>query len=168
MDYKTDRRNNMNTIINDAKAEFLRAKGRLEIDINNTPDDKIDWAPSSTARTPIQIVAHGAMGTQLLNEWLAGKPFPFADLTEMDASFRKADKEYKTREQALNLLEQTSSAYVSWLESLTPEQVSSTIEMPFGATPMAVAITFAADHLRGHASQLEYIQTIYGDYSIRA
>jgi hypothetical protein len=158
----------MNTIISDAKAEFLRAKGRLEIDINNTPDDKVGWTPSATARTPIQIVAHGAMGTQSLNEWLAGKPFPFANMTEMDAAFRLAEKEYKTREAALNLLEQTTSEYVSWLESLTPEQVGSTVEMPFGAVPMAVAITFAADHLRGHACQLEYIQTIYGDYSIRA
>jgi hypothetical protein len=157
----------MNTIISDAKAEFLRAKARLETGINNTLADKVDWAPSATARTPLHLVAHGAMGTQLLNEWLAGKPFPFNDMDDMDTSFRKAEKEYKTREQALNLLDQTSSEYVSWLESLTPEQVSSTIDMPFGATPMAVAITFAADHLRSHASQLEYVQTIYGDYTIR-
>lgn len=157
----------MNTIVSDARAEFLRAKGRLETDINSTPDDKIDWAPSPTARTPIHIVAHGAMGTQLLNEWLTGKPFLFTNMTEMDASFRLAEREYKTREAALNLLEQASSEYVSWLDALTPEQVNSTVEMPFGAVPMAIAITFAADHLRSHASQLEYVQTIYGDYSIR-
>jgi len=155
----------MNTIVSDAKAEFLRAKSRLEADINNTPDDKIEWAPSPAARTPIHLVAHGAMGTQLLHGLLDGKPFPFKNVNEMDASNRVAEKDYKTREQALNLLNQASTEYVRWLDALTPEQVDSIVDMPFGAIPMGVAITFAADHLRSHASQLEYIQTIYGDYS---
>ena len=29
---------------------------------------------------------------------------------------------------------------------------------------MSVAITLPADHMRGHIAQIEYIQTIWGDY----
>jgi hypothetical protein len=29
---------------------------------------------------------------------------------------------------------------------------------------MAMAITFPADHMRGHTAQIDYLQTIWGDH----
>lgn len=156
----------MENIIDDVKAEFSRAKGRIAKDLTNTPDDKINWAPTESARTPIQLVAHAAMGTMGIAGLLSGKPFPYSSMQEMDAASRIAEKEFTTREHALGFLEKTSTEYFAWLDTLTPEQIASTVTLPFGPIPMAAAITFPADHLRCHAAQLEYVQTTYGDYKM--
>jgi hypothetical protein len=156
----------MANIIDDVKAEFSRASSRIANDLTKTPDDKLNWSPSESARNPIQLVAHAAMGTTGITGMLAGKPFPFSSMQELDTAMRKQEKEFTSREQALELLEQSSNDFLAWLDTLTEEQIASTITLPFGPTAMAAAITFPADHLRCHASQLEYLQTTYGDYTM--
>jgi hypothetical protein len=153
----------MENIITEAKAEFVRAKERMIRVLTTTPDDKINWSPGPCARTPLQQVAHGAMSIPGIQGMLVGKPFPYADIVEADAAWRAAEKEFTTREQVLGLLEQGSTEYLAWLDTLTSEQLASTLQLPFGAFPMAAAITFPADHLRNHAAQMDYIQTLYGD-----
>jgi len=151
-------------IVTQAKAEYLRAKARLLVAFNTTPDDKLNWSPSASARTPVELVAHSASAVTLIQSVICGEPWPYASLTEADAAFRAADKPFKTREQATRYLEESSNNFITWLDSLTPEQVTSTIHIIFGSFPLGVAVTFAADHMRGHTAQLEYIQTIWGDY----
>jgi len=153
----------MDNIVSEAKAEFTRAKDRVARGLETTPDNKVNWSPSPSSRTPIEVVAHAAMSTTGIHCMLVGKPMPASNPSEMDSSSRASEKEYKTREQVIALLNQTSNDYLAWLDSLTPEQVSSTVNSDFGSFPMAAAITFPADHLRGHAAQIDYIQTIYGD-----
>lgn len=153
----------MNEVREAAKAEFIRAKNRMAAALATTPDDKIHWSPSETARTPIHQVAHAAMSITGMQDWFSGKPFPFKDMKELDDFSREKEKEFTTREQALGLLEENSNGYLAWIDSLSDETVASTFESPMGAFPMASAITFPADHIRAHAAQIDYIQTIYGD-----
>ncbi len=155
----------MEDSISQAKAEFVRAKERMARALATTPDDKLNWSPSPTARTPLQQVAHGAGAIAGIQGMLTGKPFPFANTAEFDAALRSDEKEYSTREQVLSLLEQNSAEYLAWLDKLTPEQLASTFQVPFGPpTPMAIGITFPAYHLSCHIAQMDYIQTIYGDH----
>ena len=152
----------MEQVVNDAKAEFTRAKDRLAKALNTTPDDKAGWSPSPTARTPIEVVAHAASGTMGIHAMMTGKMEP-VNPADMDSMSREIEKGFTTKQQALDHLEKTSGEYVAWLDTLTAEQVAATVDSPFGSFPVASAITFPADHLRGHAAQIEYIQTIYGD-----
>jgi hypothetical protein len=154
----------MEDIISQAKAELNRAKDRIAHVLAKTPDDKINWSPSPTARTPLQIVGHAAASNLWIRDMMAGKPFPFASLAEADAAGRTGEKQFTTREQVSGLLEQTTADYFAWLDTLTPEQIGGMVTLPFGAMPMAVAITIPADHIRGHAAQLDYVQTCYGDH----
>lgn len=153
----------MDTTVTQAKAEFIRAKERIVRALATTPDDKINWSPSSTARTPVQLVSHAAMATSLIQGMLQAKPFPYHTVAELDAGSRQLEKEYTTRAQALGILEQTSLDYLTWLDTLTPAQLASTVETFFGSFPMVTAVTFSADQIRGHAMQLDYLQTIWGD-----
>src|SRR5437016_1708881 len=88
-----------------AKAEFVRAKDRLAKALTTTPDDRVNWSPSPTCRTPIHQVAHSALSIVGMQDWLAGRPFPFADMKELDTFSRTKEKEFTSREQALGLLE---------------------------------------------------------------
>ena len=155
----------MEDIISQTKAEFVRAKERMAHALATTPDDRINWSPSPTARTPIQEVAHGAGAISGILGMLNGKPFPYSSVAEFDTALRAAEGEFTTREQVLSLLEQNSADYLAWLDALTPERLASTVQSPFGPTPsMAVAITFPTYHLQNHIAQMDYIQTIYGDH----
>ena len=154
----------MEDTISQAKAEFVRAKERLARALATTPDDRIQWSPSPTARTPIQQVGHAALTTPIFLGLLTGKPFPFAGFAEADAAMREKEQGFTSRKQVLDLLDQTSAEYLTWLDTLTPEQIGSTISMPVGPMPLAAGITLPADHLRGHTAQLNYMQTIYGDH----
>ena len=157
----------MNDIISAAKAEFSKAQARMTQCLVATPDEKVNWSPSPTSRTPIQLVAHAAMGTQGMSGVLQGHPFPFADFAEMDVTMRANEKLITSREAALALLESTSKDFLAWLDTLTAEQLTESAQSPFPPIPLASAITFAADHIRGHSAQFEYLQTIYGDMEFR-
>ncbi len=153
----------MEDIISQTKAEFVRAKGQMAHTLATTPDDKLNWAPSATARTPIQQVAHAAMSVSTIQGMLAGKMFPYSGPAELDVAARLADKEFTSRQQALEILERSSTEYLAWLDALTEEQLGATVDMFFGLIPMTIGITFPAEHMHGHIAQMDYIQTIYGD-----
>ena len=154
----------MEDIISQAKAEFTRAKDRLAKDLATTPDDRINWSPSPSARTPIQQVAHVALSIPGIQRMLTGHMVDMSSIATLDAQWRAAEKAFTTREEVLTLLDKNSADYLAWLDTLTPEQIGSTLNLPMGAWPMAQAMTWVADHIRCHSSQIEYIQTIYGDF----
>ena len=155
----------MEDTISQAKAELVRARDRMARALASTRDDRINWSPSSTARTPLQEVAHAAMAISGIQGMLAGAPFPYGGPDEFDAALRLAEKEFTTRAQVLSLLERNTADYLAWLDALTPELLASTVHPPFGPpSPVAVGITFAAYHLSAHVAQMDYIQTIYGDH----
>lgn len=149
--------------INAAKGEFNRAKDRLLKNLATTPDDKLNWSPSPTSRTPIQQIAHSAMAVSGIKGMFNGEPIPFDNIAEVDAGWRQAEKQFKTREEVTSLLNKNCDEYCTWLDSMPASKLNSTFTAPFGEFPMSEAITWPADHLRNHAGQMEYIQTIYGD-----
>ncbi|MDQ2730209.1 MAG: DinB family protein [Armatimonadota bacterium] len=155
----------MKETIEREKASFLRAKASICRVLATTPDERINWSPSPTARTPIEIVAHAAATVKNLHGILDGHPFRIPNTAEADKTFREWEGEFSTREAVLSLLEANSAAYVAWLDTLTLERLNSLVELPFGMgeAPVAMALTFQAAAMNSHTPQIEYIQTIYGD-----
>lgn len=156
--------------IDKAKADFLQSKGRLVHGLNTTPDDRINWSPSPTARTPIEQVAHAASSIKNIHGFLQGDPFTVPTTAEADKGFREHDAQFKSREQVLAALEDYSANYLAWLEQLSPDQLSKMVSLPFGMgeVPTAIALTFIPMHTDWHTAQLDYIQTIYGDHDWHA
>jgi len=151
--------------IEQAKASFLQSKEALKGAFANTPDARVNWSPAATARTPAQQVAHAAEAIGHIQSQLAGTPLAWLTTEDMDRHFRQNELRITSREQALDLLEQNSAAYVAWLDSLAPDDLSRLAQMPFGLghCPVSIGLTFAPDHMRWHTAQIEYMQTIYGD-----
>jgi hypothetical protein len=89
--------------------------------------------------------------------------YPFASVADIDIAFREAERKYTTREQVKELLDGTVAEFCTWLDTLTLEQLESTLHTHFGPVPMSFGITLPAMHTEIHIGQLEYIQTIYGD-----
>lgn len=146
-----------------AKAEFDRAVDRMKRALATTPDDKLNWSPGGEARTPLMQVAHVSAAIEGMVGWFQGQAMDWSDIKAIDAGWRAAEKKVQTREQAETMLEAARAKYHAYLDSLTEEQLAKDFPLPFGPRPMSDVITFPADHTRGHAAQLEYTQTCYGD-----
>jgi hypothetical protein len=152
-------------VIEHARTNFLQSKGLLSHALSTTADDRLNWSPSPTARTPIQQAAHAAASLKGILEVLNGRTLPFQSTTEADKTFREWEQQFTAREPVLGLLEENSAQYVQWLEALTPEALNTSVELSFGlgAKCLKEALSFAPSHLCWHAAQINYIQTIYGD-----
>lgn len=152
-------------VIEQVKQTFLQSKEGLLKSFRTTPDERVNWAPSPSSRTPAQLVAHSAVAIENIRTQLDGTPFPIKTTVEADESFRAWERDITTREQALDLLEKNSAKFLEWLDALTPEKMEYNAEMPFGLGlyPVAASLNFPSDHMRYHIAQLDYLQTIYGD-----
>jgi len=153
----------MEDIVSQTKAEYQRTRERLALLLSNTPDDKLNWAPSSTARTAVQLVAHSAEAVANIQTMLQGDHFEFNGTSDMDNRLRASERQYTTREQASALLDKNSAAFLAFLDGLTPETLAGTVKAFFGEVPMSMAVNFPRLHMQDHVAQLEYLQTIWGD-----
>jgi hypothetical protein len=133
--------------------------------LDNTPEDRINWSPAESARTPIQIVAHSAFALGYISDMLKGTPYPAPTTADADTNFLELEKAYVNREDVLGLLDVNYHKMVNTLHSIKPGDLDKPIDLPFGMPPIPLqyAIGVGAMHTRTHTAQIEYLQTIYGD-----
>jgi DinB superfamily len=140
-------------------------KGRLERVFGNTPNDRLAWAPSPTARTPLGQIAHCANSLGFITKMLQGTPYDAPTPAEADVRFLELEKEVDTREKAKELLNRNFEGYVALLQQTTDEDLDKMVALPFGMgeAPFRFVMSAGYDHTLCHLGQLEYMQTIYGD-----
>ena len=155
----------MENLIESVIADLTQAKDQLIRVLDNTPDDRINWSPAPTARTPIQIVAHCGFSLGFMSDMFDGTPYPAPTMAEADAEFWEIEREFTTRAKVLDHLESNYSKVVATLRNLDKNNPDKLVKLPFGMgeAPMHYMLVFPALHTRTHTAQLEYLQTIYGD-----
>jgi hypothetical protein len=155
----------MSEVIQDAKQDFERSRDRMLSLLKETPEDKLNWSPSPTARTPLAIVAHSAMSLHHVTEMLKGRPFGASSTVIADKGFREEEKAFTSRNEVADLFVKNAGVFVTWIDNLTEDGLDDPITFPFGLGTGTVlhGITAPARHTEAHIAQLEYIQTIYGD-----
>jgi hypothetical protein len=126
------------------------------------PDDKLNWSPSPTARTPMQILSHTAVIAQSLVSMLNGIGSD-ASLETVLASLKKAESELTDREQAIMVLKDGVSKALEAMKALKPEQLSTIVNHPFMNAPIATWMNLYWRHLDMHTAQIEYLQSCWGD-----
>jgi len=151
--------------IDSARENFLQAKTRLIQLLETTADDKLNWSPSESARSPIRVAAHASQVVHDITEMLDGRTFAIPTTEEAEVFFAEREKPFSTREEVFELLEKNSTEFLAWLDKLTPQSLEGSMTLPFGlgSIPMSQGITVQALHMNDHNGQLAYIQTIYGD-----
>lgn len=128
------------------------------------PDDKLTWSPSTSARSAIQIVAHCGEANNAFATLLAGGEVPLVGTPEeASAQIRQAGATVTSREEAVRLVEESTARVLAALNQSTPELYATSPMTPFGPFPYPMWMTLAGEHMSGHAQQLAYVQTIWGD-----
>lgn len=147
-----------------AKAELLQARDRLIALVDATPDDRLAWRPSESARSIVEVAAHcgHALGNILIQ--MKGTPYPIPSSGEAEIVFQEHDRQFTGREVVPYFAKHVDD-FVAYLDALTEADLDRRTTMPFGLgeVPLRVFVFAGANHTNGHIAQIEYIQTIYGD-----
>jgi hypothetical protein len=149
--------------IGQIKAGVERASAALLKTFEFVPDDKLTWSPSATARTPLWIVGHCGQANEAFARGIRGEAFPPMSMEEFGQMVWNAGRDTKTREEAVQRVKSSTAEILAALDALTPERLAGSVQTPMGPMPMSFWVTFADGHMMGHACQIEYIQTIWGD-----
>lgn len=156
----------MNEAIERSKAQVVNCKDRLLKTFAAVPDDKVTWSPSPTAKSALRIVAHIGVTNFGFTGLLRGQESQFASFEELFAYFDHEEAKITSREQAVKLIEDSSNAVLAALDELSEEKMASEVKGPFGTMPMTFWMALPGRHADNHASQIDYLQTIWGDLGI--
>jgi len=146
---------------NDATEAFFRA-------VRKMPADKLDWKPTDSARSALEIAKEVALSTI----WPMGLMTPGAKF-EMTPEIMA---EFTQKRDAIASLDEAESTARAGLEALNKEvaaipddHLTQTAWLPFGKTndwPIHQVAGIYASNARYHIGQINYIQTCYGDHSM--
>jgi hypothetical protein len=135
---------------------------RLKTTFDFVPDEKLDFKPAETCKSPVQIIAHCAVSNyNFIN--IIKNSFPAGDPKELFAESKRRELALTTKEAALAALDESVTAVEAALDTVHDENIYGDIPTPFFTAPMMFWMYLPARHMDNHASQIDYIQTIWGD-----
>lgn len=130
------------------------ALARMTATFAAVPDDRIEWSPSATAKSPLHILSHCVDANRQVTRVLRGEELAASP----DWSFRVAG-----REEGLRELESSVAEFEAALDAMTPERFVSVADSPAGPIPLSEWMHFIGWHLAEHAGQIDYLQTCWDD-----
>lgn len=116
------------------------------------PGDKLNWKPSPTANSALEITLQAAGHLLNMKAALTGGQFG-------DVHFPAP----ATRDEAKELILRASSDYAAWLQTLDGSDFGDPVQLPFGTMPRGQCVSMPVLDLVHHHGQITYIQTILGD-----
>lgn len=137
-----------------------RTMGELIDAAEAVPIEKHDWRPMGEARTVLELVQECAEVNGRWSEILTERQWKVRDSKE-------TQQYYCTMPDlpaAISRLRESTAQYVQAIRSVPYEKLSEELELPWGTVKMADALLHSFWHMSYHAGQINYIQTLYGDW----
>jgi len=152
--------------IESASNQLTQTIDRLLSLIHETPDERLNWRPSESSRSILEIAAHCSEAMQNILSQMQSTPFAIPTSAEADAQFRINNRKTASRAQAVSDLNDSRQAILDYYATLSDSDLDRIVALPFGLGQAPARAFLDAPHLHtsGHISQIEYIQTIYGDH----
>jgi len=122
-----------------------------------TPDEKLDWVPLGSAKTPRAIVVECAAGYKWLGAELRGEAGAAAVWESIKA------EDYPTREALTQLVGETETEMLAAIDGLTEAQLEEKRQVFWGEETVRDLMWMGVIHTNYHVGQLNYIQTLWGD-----
>ena len=153
----------MSDAVGQAKQYTTTTRDRLLKTLSFVPDEKLNWSPSPSAKTLLQIAAHAGVSNHGLAAIVRGDPLGASSPQEMEAKQAKVEAAITTRARAIEVLNESTNAVLSALDGLTADRIASEVKTPFFTAPMAFWMNLPGRHMDNHAAQIDYLQTCWND-----
>ena len=118
--------------------------------IDFIPEDKFDWKPAPTAKSPLEIVKHMTETLNMMTAGVFGEP-------------KKELPEVTNRAQSKQLISEMIETYVTKMRALSDAQMQGTAHLEIGDFPMSAAVGLPVVECINHHGQFTYIETLLGD-----
>ena len=129
------------------------------------PADKLNWSPTPTAKSALEIAAHCAGYSGRFADIIYAGKFAWS-VEEFRGPIQSAIKSITTLEEAETMLRKNIADTIAALDTVKPEQVGTMTASPQGQTPFNFFLTLPAFHLENHLAQIDYLQTCWGDLEV--
>ena len=119
--------------------------------IDFIPDDKMNWKPAPTSKSPLEIVEHMTGTLNTMTSGLKGEP-------------EKNLQTATTKAEAKALINQMITDHVSYIKTLSDEQLAGTTTYEkLGEFPTIMAAGLPVIECINHHGQFTYVETLLGD-----
>lgn len=135
---------------------------------SHVPDDKLEWTPTSTAKSAIRIAAHTALYARRFAKMIRDRQLPVTgSLQEWLAERDAEEMAITTREEVERVFRKGTKEVLAALDTLTPEDIELSLDSGQGwSMPMTFLIALPGFHATLHAGQIDYLQTCWGDLEV--
>lgn len=152
-------------LIEQCKTRATNAMEMFLRNLSHVPEDRLEWSPSPTAKSALQIAAHVAAYSVAFPSVIRTGKFPdTAD--EFLGPINERIGTITTVQEAEKVLRQGIADTHAALDGVRPEQIESSVETPIGTTPFLFFMTIPSVHLLIHTGQIDYLQTCWGDQEV--
>lgn len=135
---------------------------------SHVPDNKLNWSPTPTSKSPIRIAAHAALYLDRFAQMIANQQVPAVE--NLDAWLAQVESEERaitTRDQVTEAFQCGIQAVNAALDSLTPADLEKSLDSGQGwSMSMTFLINLSAWHTTLHLGQIDYLQTCWNDQTI--
>jgi len=136
-----------------AAEEFLAAVKRI-------PDDKLRWSPIGEARSVLDVLQEcGRVNERWADMIESGQWITWPREHIQDLIAKTGD-----RESAVAYFEAATAKFVSAVRGLPDGRLDEPFESPWRTASTAEWLMHALWHISYHEGQINYIQTLYGDW----
>ena len=118
--------------------------------IDFIPEDKFNWKPAPTSKSPLEIVKHMTGTLNMMTAGVTGEP-------------KKDLPNVTNREESKQLINEMIQNHVSKIRGLSDAQMQETAHLEIGDFPMAMAVGMPVIECINHHGQFTYIETLLGD-----
>lgn len=158
----------METIVELCKKSAVEEMEMFLRNFSHVPDDRLNWTPTPTSKSPIRVAAHAALYAGRFARMIEDRKLPAVDNLEEWLAQRTAEEEALTcRVEMEKVFRQGTERVLTALDSLTPEEIASTLDSGQGwSLPMTRLMTFPGWHATLHTGQIDFLQTCWDDQEI--
>ena len=133
---------------------YNKGHGLLMSTFAAVPDDKLNWKPADTSRSALQIAAHVAATNRYFILALSGQP-PATDFPAIMKWIHETAAPWTTKEKVRAELTESHDELDAIIAKLPPEIVENERAM--------IGLWVSSFHCYQHCSQIDYLQTCWGD-----
>ena len=130
-----------------------------------TPDDKMNWKPLDNGRTVLDLLGDAAQTAEMVNQMVAtrGEVKPSREMFQQ----MRAERADWTREDATKHLQENTAVLLETLRDTPDDVLKQPLHLPIGGgmtMPLGGWAMMANRTFTSRMAQINYIQTLYGDF----
>jgi len=133
---------------------FQKGHHMLLATLGAVPDDKLNWKPADTARSALQIAAHVAASNRYFILAFSGKA-PATEFPEIMKWIHETASAWNTKDKVLSELNGSYAELDAIFANLPAEALDN--------ESAVIGLWVSSFHSYEHTSQIDYLQTCWGD-----